>query len=70
MDASNLILSTCALIYNILAEFAIDDCTTVVSYHWSTNDEVSAWVNMDDTVVIQVFSWNGCLDNLFSDFVS
>ena len=35
--------------------------------HWSTNDEVSTWVDVEDGLVIKVLHGDDCLNNLFHD---
>ena len=40
------------------------------TYHWSSNYEVSTWIDMDDTVIIQVFAWNRSFDYFFGNFMS
>ena len=34
------------------------------SYHWSSNNEVSAWINVDHDVIIQIFGWDCSFDYL------
>lgn len=40
----------------------------VVTYLWSSNDEQSTWINVNDSLLIEVLVWNDLFDDLLFDF--